>query len=117
MNFISIFFIFLISILHSISFFTILILLLSILFQLSFSYYDLPSLHNIHNISVNADQEKDVVLNIESLGHAALLFVNKRLIGEKIIHAVTMNFTFTCFSMINNEHHIMVSCSIWIWLS
>ncbi|EEF40918.1 beta-galactosidase, putative [Ricinus communis] len=34
------------------------------------------------SISVNADQVKDIILNIESLGHAALVFVNKVLVGK-----------------------------------
>ncbi|WCJ26958.1 Beta-galactosidase [Euphorbia peplus] len=33
------------------------------------------------SIYVNADQEKDVILNVGSLGHAALVYVNKHLIS------------------------------------
>ncbi|KDP20900.1 hypothetical protein JCGZ_21371 [Jatropha curcas] len=33
------------------------------------------------SINVNAGQEKDFILNIESLGHAALVFVNKRFVA------------------------------------
>jgi hypothetical protein len=39
-------------------------------------------LHHIGSLYVEAGQDKEHLLNIESLGHAALVFVNKRFVGR-----------------------------------
>lgn len=56
----------------------------------TFSYHSLilgfhllrDLLHHFGSLYVEAGQDKEQFLNIESLGHAALVFVNKRFVGR-----------------------------------
>lgn len=52
-------------------------------------------------------EEKEAVLNIESLGHAALVFVNKKLVGGYLMGCsviVSAIFTLSSCSMIRSFH-------------
>ncbi|KAG8634453.1 beta-galactosidase 8 [Manihot esculenta] len=69
-----------------------------------------------YSTSVNADQEKDVVLNIESLGHAALLFVNKRLIAFGYGYHDDASFSLTQKISLNEGNNTLDLLSMMIGL-
>jgi len=41
----------------------------------------LDLLHHVGSLNVEAGHDKEHILNIDSLGHAALVFVNKKVVG------------------------------------
>lgn len=46
------------------------------------SHYHLCLFHDFHSINVDKNTAEEAFLHIFSLGHAALVFVNKQSIGE-----------------------------------
>lgn len=57
------------------------IMVLVLFFSLCLTLCCLVLLHHVDSINIGANQDKEIFLNIMSLGHAAVVFVNKRLIG------------------------------------